>query len=443
MNTLLLKSFAILTVMMTAGSALTPGAPAAHAIGAHSAASIAGAPATPAATSASASSDSRISVTLNGEAWTIVRREGDLSISIDGEAAPADRIQRRGSQYRLLGRDGETVAQLMVGPSGNLRFQSVSGEAREDRGARPPQPRGDDRPERREQRERSQPGSIGITLSRVPEIAAEQLGVDPEAVVLIGRVRPDGPAKNAGLQLFDVITAVDGRAPVTREMIRDHVRRKHAGDTVTLTILRRGESQEIDVTLAPVEHEIVDRRPGARRWIIGEWDELRSLVRELIEQMEAGNDLPEAFLARLQDAEERIRDWWEDAYERGRPWMILSDDRRRELRDLLAEVEGDLLRSADDWPDEAQIAQWFETFRERREEFSERMRELSKRFELSAPEIEIQRDEDGRRVIMRGPGTLRPAPIERRLERLESQLDSLEQRLMRIEESLKQLSADR
>jgi S1-C subfamily serine protease len=65
----------------------------------------------------------------------------------------------------------------------------------------------------------------------------------PDAIVA------DSPAADAGLQAEDIITAIDGQA-IDREHPLDLVLLTHApGDTVTLTVLRDGASQSIEVTL--------------------------------------------------------------------------------------------------------------------------------------------------------------------------------------------------
>jgi S1-C subfamily serine protease len=60
---------------------------------------------------------------------------------------------------------------------------------------------------------------------------------------------PDSPAADAGLQAEDIITAIDGQA-IDRQHPLDLLLLTHApGDTVTLTVLRDGTSQSIEVTL--------------------------------------------------------------------------------------------------------------------------------------------------------------------------------------------------
>jgi S1-C subfamily serine protease len=68
--------------------------------------------------------------------------------------------------------------------------------------------------------------------------------------LVIDSVEPDSPAADAGLQPQDVVTAVDDQEidndhPFINEVVFNH----KPGDTVTLTVERDGEEQQIDVTL--------------------------------------------------------------------------------------------------------------------------------------------------------------------------------------------------
>ena len=59
----------------------------------------------------------------------------------------------------------------------------------------------------------------------------------------------DSPADAAGLQRGDVITAVDGTAVETPQDFRDLLEAKAVGDTITLSITRDGQTQDVSVTL--------------------------------------------------------------------------------------------------------------------------------------------------------------------------------------------------
>lgn len=66
----------------------------------------------------------------------------------------------------------------------------------------------------------------------------------------VSGVIADSPASAAGLQNGDIITEVDGQPIGAQLSIADVVLAHAAGDTLTLTIVRNGESQKTNVTLA-------------------------------------------------------------------------------------------------------------------------------------------------------------------------------------------------
>lgn len=102
----------------------------------------------------------------------------------------------------------------------------------------------------------SQAGSrmqLGVTfLTLTSEIAVEHdLATDEGA--LITEVYDDSPAAEAGLQVDDVITAVDGDAVDQEHTLRDRLVAYEEDDVVTLTVQRGGETLDIEVTLGPSE----------------------------------------------------------------------------------------------------------------------------------------------------------------------------------------------
>ncbi|CAN5622550.1 trypsin-like peptidase domain-containing protein [soil metagenome] len=62
-------------------------------------------------------------------------------------------------------------------------------------------------------------------------------------------VLPDSPADKAGLQEKDIIIEVDGEEVNTDTSLTSLIARNKVGDTLSLTIIRGGEEQSIDVTL--------------------------------------------------------------------------------------------------------------------------------------------------------------------------------------------------
>jgi S1-C subfamily serine protease len=106
---------------------------------------------------------------------------------------------------------------------------------------------------------------LGIEGADLTSDLAKVLNLDVDQGVLVQKVTPDGPAAQAGLEAGnatvaiegaqvkaggDVITAIDGKPITGMEDLISVVNAKQPGDTVTLTVLRDGSSNDIDVKLA-------------------------------------------------------------------------------------------------------------------------------------------------------------------------------------------------
>jgi len=78
---------------------------------------------------------------------------------------------------------------------------------------------------------------IGVLFARTPD------------GLTIAQVIADSPADKAGLKRGDVIKAVNGTAVETAQELRDQLKDKNVGDTVTLNIDRDGQTQDVSVTL--------------------------------------------------------------------------------------------------------------------------------------------------------------------------------------------------
>ena len=113
---------------------------------------------------------------------------------------------------------------------------------------------------------------IGVTTYSISGDWAEALRLPRTGGLLIGRVSPRTPAAAAGLRGAtqqvrvgnylvptggDLITAVDGKRVEEQDAITRAISRKHAGDSLTLTIWRDGRSMDVKVTLSPQGDEIL------------------------------------------------------------------------------------------------------------------------------------------------------------------------------------------
>lgn len=67
---------------------------------------------------------------------------------------------------------------------------------------------------------------------------------------IIEEIEKNTPAEKAKLRKGDVVVAVNGRTVVSAVSLTGYVRQYQSGDTITLTIARNGDLQELDVVLA-------------------------------------------------------------------------------------------------------------------------------------------------------------------------------------------------
>lgn len=93
-------------------------------------------------------------------------------------------------------------------------------------------------------------GYIGVSIKSVEDdVMAEALGLDGVYGVKIEGVLEGSAAEDAGLEIGDVIVALDGEKLVTSNELQSKVAQKRAGDKVELTIIRDGDKMMKTVRL--------------------------------------------------------------------------------------------------------------------------------------------------------------------------------------------------
>jgi putative serine protease PepD len=70
-----------------------------------------------------------------------------------------------------------------------------------------------------------------------------------QAGATIGAVTTNGPAENGGVQVGDVVTAVDGKAISDPTGLSSAINHKTPGDHIKLTVQRNGSKTDLDITL--------------------------------------------------------------------------------------------------------------------------------------------------------------------------------------------------
>ncbi|QGG94845.1 S1C family serine protease [Actinomarinicola tropica] len=85
-----------------------------------------------------------------------------------------------------------------------------------------------------------QAGLLGVTVS-------DPTAGEPGA--LIGEIMPGSPAESSGLEVGDLITAIEGESISGTQNLRAEILARPPGTTVTVEVLRDGDRLELDVTL--------------------------------------------------------------------------------------------------------------------------------------------------------------------------------------------------
>jgi Do/DeqQ family serine protease len=94
-----------------------------------------------------------------------------------------------------------------------------------------------------------QRGMVGVGIQPVTSELAQGLGLKEVRGVLINSVTPGGPADKAGLKTGDVILQVNGKDVNDSNVLRNTIAGTAPGTSMTFTILRNGQQQQVPVTL--------------------------------------------------------------------------------------------------------------------------------------------------------------------------------------------------
>lgn len=98
-------------------------------------------------------------------------------------------------------------------------------------------------------------GRIGVTIGEVTKDVAESLGLGKASGALVRSVESGGPAEKAGIEPGDIITRFEGK-PVERSTdLPRFVGNTKPGTKATLQVFRRGNSRDLNVSVAELEPE--------------------------------------------------------------------------------------------------------------------------------------------------------------------------------------------
>lgn len=153
-------------------------------------------------------------------------------------------------------------------------------------------------------------GFIGLQLQDIAPSLRAHYGAPRESGVLVEDVTADSPAARAGVQVGDVIVSADGDRTRYSGDVSRAIRRKKAGDTVELELVRDRAPRKVTVTIEERKTrertiDVGELRDGLRRhawaWRDGDGVKGRPFVMENLEDFSNLRD-------RLEDLEKRIKE---------------------------------------------------------------------------------------------------------------------------------------
>ena len=104
---------------------------------------------------------------------------------------------------------------------------------------------------------------LGITMGNVDKKFADEMKLSAVSGVYINEVLKGGAADKAGLKKNDVIVAIDGQKVTDGASVQAMVNGYHPGDKATITYIRDGKTQEVQVVFqAVIQGEAVVHTDG-------------------------------------------------------------------------------------------------------------------------------------------------------------------------------------
>jgi membrane-associated protease RseP (regulator of RpoE activity) len=125
---------------------------------------------------------------------------------------------------------------------------------------------------------------LGVQIVDTTPELREHLGGTADAGILVGKVMDDMPAREAGMEVGDLIVAINGESVGSTHDLR-HALAEHAGETLTIDVIRDGRPTALSVFIPEPEVEHLDS--GNNTWY-GDPEEVEALVRKAMEAAEIG-----------------------------------------------------------------------------------------------------------------------------------------------------------
>ena len=100
-------------------------------------------------------------------------------------------------------------------------------------------------------------GLLGRLGSDIDAGLAEAMNAEVNLGAFVSEVQPESAAEDAGLQAGDIITAINGRKINSFQELRAKIASMGAGAEVELSVMRKGDEINVDVTLDDATEQTV------------------------------------------------------------------------------------------------------------------------------------------------------------------------------------------
>jgi len=101
---------------------------------------------------------------------------------------------------------------------------------------------------------------LGIEMMALTPELREHFGAPSDFGVMVSRVRDESPAQTAGLQVGDIVTAIDGESVVSPSSLAMDIAHRNQGETITIEVWREGRVDTLEATLEEHDRPMVDIR---------------------------------------------------------------------------------------------------------------------------------------------------------------------------------------
>ena len=188
---------------------------------------------------------------VHGESQTFEIRveNGEVTVKHNGKLVPQDRIKHEDGSVTILDQHGQPLKDfnVMVQP-----FDFKTGRVEHLRalvGEQGPPPK----------------VMLGVQMGEPSEQLEYHLQLNSGESTLITGLYEGLPAREAGLDRYDIIVKVDGKAPATATAIKEALAAKEPGDTIVFTVIQKGTQRDVKVRL-----QAYDAQAMASAKLIGE-----------------------------------------------------------------------------------------------------------------------------------------------------------------------------